>query len=412
MAETVVKIAFDLNAAGQGNFLTLDDPIKGKLDDANYPLAGDVLQDVSQYLRSVSVRRGRSSALDKFEAASVVVALENRARLFDPTAGTAVSPYAPSMKPRKEIVVEFNGQRAFTGQVEDWDLSYELSGDSVAVAKASDGFTLLSQQFISPHTSTAQASGARVEAILDRSEVAWPAARRQIDPGDATLIADPIGGTVNPQPVNALAYLQGVERDEFGALFISKDGLLTFRQRTDLQLATTTVFADDGTGIPFSGIGIEYGTEQLRNSVSIGLYNAGTVTADNVTSQQEYGITGYEVRDSLLSTTSQAQDLADWLVGLYGEPQLRIVTVDVVLNGLSVAQQNEVLGLELGDVVSVVFTPNGIGAPIERTVSVDAIRHEVSPVSHRVSFDLSQTVAGFTLDSTAFGVLDSNVLGF
>ena len=412
MPTTTVKIAFDLNAAGQGNFLTLDDTVKGKLDTAAYPLAGETLEDVSQYLRSVQVRRGRSNALEKFEAGNAVVTLDNRLRLFDPTAGTAISPYAPSLKPRKEIVIEVNGLRAFTGQIEDWDLTYNLDGDSLAAAKAADGFALLSQQLISPHTATAQATGARVSAILNRSEINWPSVRRDIDTGRSTLVADPIGGTVDPNPVNALAYLQTVETDEFGALFIGKDGFLTFRQRTDLQTATSIIFADDNSGIAFSGIQIEYGTEQLRNRVQVERLNAGTATANNTTSQTSYGITAYRIVDSLLSTAAQAQDLADFLVNLYGEPQLLVTSVEVILDGLSLAQQNQILGLELGDVVGVVFTPNKVGSAINRVVAIDAITHDVSPSRHIVTFDLSQTVAGFTLDSSQFGVLDTNVLGF
>jgi hypothetical protein len=412
--DSVVKIAFDLNAAGQGNFFTLDDPVKGVLGGTadDYPLAGDILTDVTADVRAIRVRRGRSNLLEKFQAGALDVVLNNRERLYDPTAGTAVSPYAPSIKPRKEVVVEFNGQRAFSGQVEDWDLAYSVGGDSTATVKASDGFALLAQQAIAPHTATAQATGARVSAILDRSEIAWPAGRRNIDAGLATLQADAIGGTANPAPVNALAYLQQVEQAEPGALFVSKDGLLTFRQRTDLQQVTAVSFTDDGTGIPFTSIAVEYGTEQLRNSVSIARLNAGTATAENTTSQLNYGITAFEITNSLLADDTQAQDLADWLVNLYGEPQLRIKSVGLVLSALPVDQANAVLGLELGDAVQVVFTPNGIGSPISRYVSIDAIEHDVTASAHLVTLDFSATIGGFVLDSSVFGVLDSNVLGF
>lgn len=412
MADTVVKIAFDLSAAGRGDFFTLDDPTKGALDNSSFKLAGDVLTDVSDDLREVRVRRGRSTILDKFEAGYAQATLDNRLRYYDPTAGTAVSPYAPSIKPRKQFLVEMNGQAVFNGQVEDWDLSYDITGDSVAFAKASDGFSLLAQQAITPHTATAQATGARVSAILDRTEIAWPAGRRNIDAGQATLMADAIGGTSDPTPVNALAYLQQVEQAEPGALFIAKNGSLTFRQRTDLQQVTDVEFSDDGTGIPFTNIAVEFGTEQLRNSVSVARLNAGTATADDLTSQAAYGITAYRISDSLLSTDAQAQDLADWLVNLYGEPQLRIQSVSLVMQGLTVQQQNDVLGLELGDVVRVVFTPNGIGDAIDRFVAIDAIEHVVTPNVHTVQLDLSQTIGAFILDSATFGVLDSNVLGF
>lgn len=409
---TQVLIAFDLNAAGQGDFLTLDDPVKGELDNASYPLAGDVLTDVSADVRQVRIRRGRSNELDRFQSGAVDVVLDNRQRLYDPTAGTAISPYAASLKPRKEIAINVNGVSAFVGLVDDWDLEYDLSGDSVTKAKAADGFATLSQQTIRPHTSTAQTTGERVAAILDRPEIAWPSALRDIDTGQASLVADAVGGTANARPVNALQYLQRVERDEPGALYIDRSGFLTFRSRTDLQTITNTVFADDGTGIPFSGIGVQFGTEQLRNSVSVARLNAGTATAEDAASIVDYGVIAYEQRESLLDSDAQAQDLADWLVNLYGQPQLRITEVEFDLIGLTSDQIGELLALDLGDAVQVVFTPNGIGDPISRFVAVDAIEHEIQPQQHRMRVRLSQTIGAFILDSPVFGVLDDDILGF
>ena len=407
-----VEIAFDLSAAGQGDFLTLDDPIKGELGNSSYPLAGETLQDVTEYVRSIGIRRGRSNSLERFQAGACEVSLDNRSRLFDPTAGTAISPYGVSLKPRKEIVVSMNGSREFVGQVEDWDLAYTVSGDSTTVAKAADGFALLSQQTISPHLATAQTTGERVAAVLDRAEVGWPGARRSIDTGLADLVGEYVGGTTSPAPVNALTYLQSVERDEPGALFIAKDGFLTFRQRTDLQQITSVSFADDGTGVPFTSISVEYGTEQLRNSVEIARLNAGTAVASDTESRADYGVIAYEQRDSLLDSDVQAQALANWLVNLYGQPQLRINEVGFALTSLTSSQVDQLLGLELGDAVQVVFTPNGVGDPISRYVAIDSIEHNISPSDHRMVFGLSQTIGAFILDSPIFGELDDDILGF
>lgn len=407
-----VEIAFDLAAAGQGNFLTLDDPVKGELDNSAYPLAGDILQDVTEYVRSVSVRRGRSNELDKFQAGLCDVDLDNRTRLFDPTAGTAISPYGVSLKPRKQVLVSMDGAPQFSGQVEDWDLSYTVAGDSVTRAKSVDGFALLGQQAINPHVATAQTTGQRIAAVLDRSEIGWPATRRDIDTGLADLVGEAVGGTVNPAPVNALQYLQNVEADEPGALFMAKNGFLTFRQRTDLQQVTSVAFADDGTGIPFTTIGVAYGTEQLRNSVSIARLNAGTAIAVDATSQTDYGVIAYERSNSLLDSDAAAQGLADWLVNLYGQPQLRITEVGFVLQQLTDAQVDDLLSLELGDAVQVKYTPNGVGDPIDRYVAIDSISHDVTPGLHTMTFGLSQTIGAFVLDSAIFGVLDDDILGF
>ncbi len=63
-----VEIAFDLAANGLGSFFTLDDPVKGKLDNTLYVLGGDVLVDVTSTVRQVSVKRGRNRQLEKFTA--------------------------------------------------------------------------------------------------------------------------------------------------------------------------------------------------------------------------------------------------------------------------------------------------------------------------------------------------------
>jgi hypothetical protein len=45
-----------------------------------------------------------------------------------------------------------------------------LNGDHVASVKITDGFVFLANQEIEPHTATAQATGERITAILDRRD--------------------------------------------------------------------------------------------------------------------------------------------------------------------------------------------------------------------------------------------------
>jgi hypothetical protein len=84
----------------------------------------------------------------------------------------------------------------------------------------------------------------------------------------------------------------------------------------------------------------------------------------------------------------------------------------VLLDGLSTADQQTVLGLELSDVVTVTWTPNNVGSALSQVVSIDSIEFSGSPASRQVSFSLSQTTAAFILGDSALGVIGSNVLGF
>lgn len=323
------------------------------------------------------------------------------------------SPNVASMRPRKAVQITTAGEQVFNGIVDDWDLQYSLDGDHVASVKVTDAFAFLAQQQIDPHTTTAQATGARINAILDRSEIAFPAAKRSIDDGVATLQADAIGGTANPQPVNALQYLQKVDEAEQGALFIAKDGALTFKDKGTLQILTNVKFADDGTGIPFTSIDASYGSEELRNRITVTRLNGGTATAAGTASIDAYGAIDFEIRDSLLADDTQAQDLADQILARYAEPLLRIDGIEVVLNALTDEQVADVLSLDLGSLVQVVYTPSGIGDPIDQFVRLDQIEHNIDPNQHRVRLSFSQgEPPALVLDSATFGLLDTNTLGF
>lgn len=411
--DTRVRIAFDLAAGGAGDFFTLDDPVQGLLNGTAFKLAGDILEDVTDDVRSVTVRRGRSRELERYQAGAATVNLDNQGRKYDPAAGTAITPYGASMRPRKAVTISTAGVAVFSGVVDDWDLDYSLDGDHVASVKITDGFVFLANQEIEPHTATAETTGDRINAILDRAEIAWPAGKRAIDTGDATLQADAIGGTADAKPVNALAYLQKVDEAEQGALFIGVDGSLTFRDRSSLQVLTDVVFADDGSGIEFTNINASYGAEELRNRVTVARLNGGTATAQDSDSIEESGAIDYEIRDSLLADDTQAQSLADRIVARYAEPLLRIDGIEVVLNALTTSQVAEVLSLDLGALVRVLYTPSGIGDPIDQFVQLDSIEHNIDPSQHRVRLSFSQgETPALVLDSPSFGLLDANTLGY
>jgi len=72
-----------------------------------------------------------------------------------------------------------------------------------------------------------------------------------------------------------------------------------------------------------------------------------------------------------------------------------------------------VLALELGELVEVKYTPSGIGDQIDQFVRIDSIEHRITPGQHYVKFDFSRAEAvALVLDSTDFGILDTNTLGY
>ncbi len=401
---TKVVFAFDQGAGGVTNFFTLDNPVSGVLDNTVYTLGGAFsLVDVTDDVRSVSVSRGRSRVLDRTQAGAATVVLDNRARLYDPTAGTAISPYATSIVPRKNVSITVNNEPIFTGLVDDWDISYDLSGDSTTTAICSDGFLVLGQVTIGTATKTAQPSGTRVGVIL--TEADWPTSKRDISTGEATLQADTPAANVN-----ALDYIQTVTDTEFGAFFMSRAGNATFRDRTETQDFTTTTNLG-GTGIPISSVSIEYGSEQLFNDVTLVRLNGGTATASDATSKTAYGVNELSKTGLLFDTDAQLTELADYLLSRYKDPVFRISEVTVLMDGLTSAEQTQIAALDITDPLLVTFTP-AVGSAVTQYATLDRVSHSITPGQHVVTLSMSQAQPSFILDDNQFGKLDDDVLGF
>ena len=396
MHDTTVEV-------GRTRGFILDDPVAGVLDNTEFPLGGVFFYDVSRFVSSVSVQRGKNRELDRFSAGTLGVVLNNESRFFDPFGATEIDPI-----PRVPIRVTSGSVVQFTGVVEDWDYSYEPGGRSSALVRAADDLTRLARtSVVASGTATPELSGARVNRVLDMDSVRWPEDRRFVDVGDSFLCSDVFEGQ------NALEYLQLVEVSEQGQLFVGKGGDLVFRSRTSATPRTgdVLVFADDGSGVPYNQVQVNYGTELMVNRVTVSA-PLSTAVAENVSSQTTFGVISEELT-VLCASASVVQNIADFVVARFGEPEYRFETLLIDVDGLAAGQVADVLALEIGDVVEVKFTPNGVGAPIDRFAQVIGVSHEVGPMSHQVSLRLSSLeFAFFVLDDVVFGILDTNHLGF
>ena len=382
----------------------LDDPIAGVLDNLDYTLGGVAFQDITGKMMSAAIARGKQRDLDRYSSGQLTVTLNNEDRRFDPL--YTGSPYYPQITPRKEIRVKTDDVIQFYGIIDDWNFAYDPDGRSKAEIIATDNFTLLARQLVTPATATPQATGARVSAVLDMPSVDWPASQRDIDTGASTLGADVFEG-------NALEYLQKVETSEQGALFIAKNGDLTFRSRLDATPTSVglVTFADDGTGVPYTSVSVNYGTELLVNTANV-TSAAGTAIAQNARSRTTYGVAEVTI-DTLVSTTEQLDNLADFTVSKYADPEYRFDGISMNLDTMGSANKATVLGLELGDVILLKFTPNGVGDPIEQYGQIIAIQHDIEKTRHDMRIGLASLDFTFlVLDDAVFGTMGNNSLAF
>jgi len=353
-------------------------------------------------VRSIDFQRGKTARFSSFQAGRLNVEFNNHDRAFDPL--YEQSPFFGEIVPRRKILIVNAGITVFTGFIEDWDFSYTPDGDSRATAKCFDGLYILAGQQLNAFTPTEQKTGERIESVLDRTEIAWSAEDRDIETG----VID-VGTQEVDANTNALNYLQSVVATEPGLFFAAGDGSLTYRDKYKSSGATPIEFSNES--IRFNNLEVIYGSELLYNEITIANQGGGTAVAIDELSADQYGIRALSITNLLGATDEQSITLAAYYANKFSEPSYRFESLEVSLHSLEPSQQEDVLGLELGDVATVKFTPNGIGDPIERTVEIIRIAHNIQVDRYFVSFGFQElSNEFFVLDDEVFGKLDEGIL--
>jgi hypothetical protein len=414
MSAPVVKVELGLNLGQSDPFsFVLDSPTRGLLDNTEFTLGGDRFFDITDRLIGTSISRGKNQSLDRIDAGVASITVDNSDRNFDPLFPDG--PYFGQLIPRRTVRITCNAQPVFIGQIDDFDISYAPSNRSQVRIDVSDAFSVLTSSGLEEFTPSSQLSGARVNAVLDRPEIAWPADQREIDPGNSTML-----GALVEDGTSALEYLQLVSNSEFGNLFIGKAGRVIFRQRNAVPNTPSIVFSDEVVagefqGIQFASVNNVFGSENLFNRISIS--NAAeeplVATASDEDSQTIFGPRSFSQTDLLVESQEQLQFLADFLLARFKEPDYRFEAVTVVMDTLTTENQDAVLDLEIGDIVQVRFEPSDIPPAIEQFCRIIGISHEWDNTSKNITFALERLdFAIFILDNPVLGVLDQDRLAY
>ncbi len=398
------------STTGFGTPFMLDDAFYGVLDTAGRgTLGGLTFVDLTSLVENVSITRGRSRQLDQFNAGTAVIAFDNASQVLNPS--NTASPYYPFVLPRCPVQILANGIPIYTGLITDWNLDYDISNQDMMYASCSDQFTVLANQSLNAVATTVQATGARINTVLDLPEINFQGAR-SIDTGSSTLGAFNIS-----QDTNCLNYLQLINTSEQGYLFMSANGTLTFKGRSSvLNPVAGATFNTDGTGIRYQSLINQFGDELLYNFI-ITKSDAGAKqeTSDSA-SIALYQAQQYSLTDLLNSTTTEVAGLGNYLLGKYKNPVLRFTGLSTEMSALSATDQNIVLNLDMTSICTVVknFTV-GTPATETQTLIVSGISHNITPGSHVVSYTFESTDGNqyFTLDDAIFGTLSTtNLLSF
>jgi hypothetical protein len=398
------------STTGFGTPFQLNDAFYGVLDTAGRgTLGGVTFVDLTSLVENVSITRGRSRQLDQFNAGTAVIAFDNASQILNPS--NTSSPYYPFVLPRCPVQIFANGIPIYTGLITDWNLDYDISNQDMMYASCSDQFTVLANQSLNAVATSVQASGTRINTVLDLPEINYQGARA-IDTGSSTLGAFNIA-----QDENCLNYLQLINTSEQGYLFMSANGTLTFKGRSSvLNPVAGATFNTDGTGIRFQSLVNQFGDELLYNFITTKSDAGSLQTTSDANSIALYQAQQYSLTNLLNSTVAEVAGLGNYLLGKYKNPVLRFTGLSTEMSALSVTDQNIVLGLDMTSICTVVKNfVVGTPATETQTLIVSGISHNITPGSHIVSFVYESTDgnAYFTLNDAIFGTLSTtNLLSF
>ena len=397
------------------NSFRLDSPTAGVLDNTEFVLTGTTeFAPMLQYSTNVNIKRGRRDVGDQFSAGTMSF------NLNDSLAGGTLNPLyssSPYVDPNEEFTLaplrkvsfgRYNGVgtfiELFRGQIVNYDYSYQLGEQNIVTVYCADDFYLLAQTALAEFNVSEQLSSARLSAVLDLPEVAYPALTRDIETGTQTL-----GGAAAytvPEGTNVKAYIDQIQAAEQGRIFISRTGDLTSQPRIGNTLSGSVAdFHDDGTNIPYNSLGIIFNADLIVNRASIQHLGASSPeVADDLVSQAKYLIQNTSITNSLLHNDAAALALANYL--LVGEPEATFNAVQTDYLMLTTAQRETLALVDIGDTITITNTITG--GQVAQELAVEGIEISVNVNNgHRVTFYTSATVIvyEFILNDVIFGKL-------
>jgi hypothetical protein len=418
---------YDLQIATgfQVDAFVLDDTLKGVLDNTEYVLDGTTeFANVMDSTVSINVRRGRRDVGDQFSAGTMTFTIQDVDGIFNPFDEN--SPYydtaesKPGLAPLRAVqLIRYSNtnvpESLFSGYVVNYDYNFALGGLDTVTVYCADQFYLLAQTYLNELNVTAETSGERIETVLDLPEVDFPAGARDISTGTVNL-GHAAAYTV-PAGTNVLQYITQInETAEFGRLFMSRSGVLTFQNRIGNTLSASVAdFHDDGTNYKYDGVGISFEADSVINRSVLTALDGKTATATDAGSIATYFIQTSSITNSLLHEQPSIDTAASYL--LNPEPEARYTSVATKFLMLTTAQKDTLATVDIGDTITIQKTfPSGAGTTqLAQELSVEGIEHRLDfSTGHSVLYSTAPTTIVFELilNDAVYGTLDEeNVLG-
>ena len=374
-----------------------------------------VIVDVSDQISSIQIKRGRNAQADQFQTGTLSLRIVDQAGDFNPlnTSGPYYGLLNPMVKVQINAVslgVTYPLYSGFITSFTTTSPSKALDDVVYTMIDAVDAFRLAQMAQITTvaGSSSGDLSGTRINQILD--QIAWPASMRDVDAGQTTVQAN------SNAAATALASMQKIELAEYGALYVDASGSFVFQDRAVTAgsvAGAATVFADDGTGIPYFNAVWRLDDTLIYNSASITRTGGTAQVATNAASIAKYFEHSYNQTNMMMETDAVALDYARAYVASRAETSIRCdaITLDLYRANYA-AGILAAMELDYFDNVTISTTQPG-ASTLTKTLQVFGVAYAISPNSFKVTFTtLEPILDSFILDSTQYGILDTSVLSY
>jgi hypothetical protein len=373
-----------------------------------------VIVDVSNQVNQIQTRRGRNPLSDEFQTGSLTLRVVDQNGDFNPE--NPSSPYFELLTPMKKVQISatYSGVTypIFSGFITSYVTTQPKDATEVAYTTmtAVDAQRLAQNAQISTVTgaTAGDLSGTRINEILDT--IGWPATMRDVDTGLTTMQADP--GTNR----TSLAAMQTVANSEYGAVYVDASGSFVFQDRTVTVSsigATPTLFADDGSGIPYANAVWKLDDTLIFNKSTVTRSGGTAQVATNQASIDKYFLHSYFLDGLLMQTDAVALDYARAYTASRAETSIRCDAVEL---DLYTANYNAgiiaALDLDFFDPITVITTQPG-GSTLDKTLQIFGVAFNITPNSWKTVFTtLEPIIDGFIIGNVDYGVLGQNVLSY
>ena len=410
-----ISVSFDFNSSATFGYpFTIGDEKFGKLGGVGTLASSSVpipVVDLSNEVRQISIRRGRNIMRDTYEAGSCTVRVTDLDGSWNPqNVNSIYYPYlTPMRKLRVSATTSTSSHFLFSGYVEAYKYTYPQSSTELGYVDiiCSDAFRLMQLAGVTTVTggTLGQDTGARIGKILDMMQ--WPINMREIDTGNSTCIADP--GTSRA----GLEAIKNAEFSEQGAAYISAEGNLVFKNRTNVIKAAgnTPIDFNGTTGIPFKSLTYAFDDKLIVNSSDMTRYGGVKQSAFNNDSITKYFPHQSNQSNLVIQTDTDALNIAKIYVATRAETTIRIDSMSIDLLDPDVPTDT-ILGIDYFTQLKITSVQPD-GSTIIKTLQAQGVNWDITPNKLTATYTtLEAIVEGFVIGSDVSGIIGQSIMAY